>query len=352
MKIQKLLNLGYRYDGIVKTLNNILRNHPYIIFTAIFILVSFSSIFIGRYSISFFDVIKTIIYHIEQKPVDPYYDTVIWNIRLPRTILTICVGAGLACAGCVYQGIFKNPLVDSYLLGVSSGAAFGAGISIVLGISLISLQFTSLTFALLATAITYLIANKKGKTSTLNLILVGIVVNAIFTAGLSYLKTIAYEEQLRDLTFWLLGGLYVADWSDVIIVLPITLIVILLLWSKSWNLNILSMGDEEAKSLGMNVTINKIFFLFLATLITAISVSIVGIISWVGLIIPHIVRILIGPDNKKIIIISAIVGAIFLLICDSLARTLTSGELPISVLTSIVGGPYLLYLVRKNKVLY
>jgi iron complex transport system permease protein len=267
---------------------------------------------------------------------------VIWNIRIPRIILDICIGAGLAVAGCVYQGIFRNPLVDSYLLGVSSGAAFGAGVSIVLGISIISLPITALTFAILATVITYLISYKRGKSSTLNLILVGIVVNAIFTAGLSYLKTIAYNEQLRDLTFWLMGGLYIAEWKDVIIVLPITIIVIILLWSKSWNLNIMSMGDEEAKSLGLNVNLNKIFFLFLATLITAISVSIVGIISWVGLIIPHIVRIILGPDHKKIIIASALMGAIFIVICDSLARTLTSGELPISILTSAIGGPYLL----------
>jgi iron complex transport system permease protein len=203
----------------------------------------------------------------------------------------------------------------------------------------------------LATALTYFIAGKNGKNSTLNLILVGIVVNAIFTAGLSYLKTIAYNEQLRDLTFWLMGGLYVADWNDVILVLPISLVIIILLWSRSWNLNILSMGDEEAKSLGLNVNLYKIFFLFLATLITAVSVSVVGIISWVGLIIPHIVRILLGPDHKKIVLVSAIVGGIFIIICDSLARTLTTGELPISILTSVVGGPYLLYLVRKNKIL-
>jgi iron complex transport system permease protein len=337
-----------KYDSKVA----ILQGHPYLILTIILITSSFVSIFIGRYNISFSDVIDTIFYHIGQRSVDAYYDMVIWNIRIPRIILDICIGAGLAVAGCVYQGIFRNPLVDSYLLGVSSGAAFGAGVSIVLGISIISLPITALTFAILATVITYLISYKRGKSSTLNLILVGIVVNAIFTAGLSYLKTIAYNEQLRDLTFWLMGGLYIAEWKDVIIVLPITIIVIILLWSKSWNLNIMSMGDEEAKSLGLNVNLNKIFFLFLATLITAISVSIVGIISWVGLIIPHIVRIILGPDHKKIIISSALMGAIFIVICDSLARSLTSGELPISILTSAIGGPYLLYLIRKNKVLY
>jgi iron complex transport system permease protein len=280
------------------------------------------------------------------------HSVVILDIRIPRILLAVAIGAGLSVAGCVYQAIFRNPLVEPYLLGASSGAAFGAGLAIVLGFRLFSLQVTALLFSLAAIFVVYSLATKGRTTQLLHLILIGIVVNALFSAGISFLKTIAHSEQLRDLTFWLMGGIYVADWNDVVVILPAIVISFLILWGLAWRLNIITLGDDEAQTLGLDVQKIRILAIFFSTLIASLAVATVGIIAWVGLIIPHIARMVVGPEHRVLIPFSALFGGGFLLLCDTLARTITSGEVPISILTSAIAAPYIVYLVRRNKAIF
>lgn len=307
----------------------------------------------GVYKITFVDVYLTVLKNLGfeiRMPLD--YQIVVWEIRIPRVLLASCVGIALAVAGTVFQGIFRNPLVEPYLLGISAGAACGAALSIVVGISLISLQFTAFIFGIIATFITYSLATTERETPIINLILAGIVVNAIFTAVISYLKAIAAANQLQALTFWLLGGFYSANWDDVAAIFWQVILCTLIICSMGWRLNLMTMGDEEARSLGVDVKRTKALLLGLATFITSVSVATVGIIAWVGLIMPHIARMTIGPDHRYLLPAAAVMGGLFMVICDTIARTLVMGEIPISIVTSIIGAPYLMYLVRTNRSLY
>lgn len=307
----------------------------------------------GTYPISIPDVYVTILHHLGLSTTTPLiYDIIVWEIRIPRIILAGLVGAALALSGAVFQGIFRNPLVEPYILGISSGAASGAGLAIVLGVSIISLQMTAFLCGIFATILTYSLASNGKETPLVNLILAGIVVNALFTAFLSYLKTIAPYSLLQNLTFWLLGGFSSADWADVSMIGVQILICCIILSFLGWQLNLLSMGEEEAHSLGVHVRVYKVIFLGIATFITSISVATVGVIAWVGLIMPHIARMTIGPDHRYLLPLSALVGAFFMIICDTIARTLIGSEIPVSVITSALGAPYLMYLIRTNRSVY
>jgi len=304
----------------------------------------------GVYEISFFDVYHTFFNHLnpygDPNNINKLYDVIIWEIRLPRILVSLAVGISLAIAGAVYQGCFRNPLVEPYILGVESGAAFGAALAIVIPTFFLSLQVAAFTFGILAVFGAYLLARVRGETPIIMLILAGVIIGSIFAAFVSILKYIATDAALREIVFWLMGGFYYSTWQDVILILPTVFVCFLLLWFFSWKLNILSMGDEEAQTLGVNPEYYKILFIVIATLITAISVSSVGIIAWVGLMMPHAARMLLGPDHRYMLPAAAIMGGIYLIICDTLARTLTSGEIPVGILTSIIGAPYLMYLIR------
>ena len=285
--------------------------------------------------------------------VEPLSLTIIWQMRLPRILVAMATGIALAQAGCVYQGIFRNPLVEPFILGVSSGAAFGAAIAIILGGFFLSVQISALLFALLAVLCAYLIGRVRGETPLVSLILGGIIINSLFSSLVSLLQYVSNSSELREVVFWLLGGFYYTNWSDAYLLLPITLVGTFIVWLLGWKLNILSQGDEEAKALGVNVERLKIFIIILTTLITSVSVSTVGIIPWVGLMIPHASRLIVGPDHRYLIPTSAILGGIFLIACDTLSRSIASSEIPIGILTSIVGAPYLILLVKtKRKVFF
>lgn len=320
------------------------------------IILTLSAVFAitaGTYPISIPDVYLTVLQHLgfdSEKPL--IYGIIVWEIRIPRVILAGLVGVALSISGAVFQGVFRNPLVEPYILGISSGAAAGAGLAIVLGISLINLQVTAFVFGVLATFIAYSLASRGGETPLVNLILAGIVVNALFTALISYLKTIAPYSLLQNLTFWLMGGFSTAEWKDVGLIGVQIVICAVILSYLGWQLNLLSMGEDEARSLGLDIRWCKVILLGLATYITSISVATVGIIAWVGLIIPHIARLTIGPDHRYLLPLSALIGGIFLIICDTLARTLIGSEIPISVITSALSAPYLMYLIRTNRSLY
>ncbi len=319
-------------------------------------LAMFWAITAGAYAISMQNVcaifLEKIGIHLLEES-ENIYETIVWQIRTPRVLLAILAGIALACSGVCYQAAFRNPLAEPYILCVSSGAAFGAALAIVFPRAFGQVQFMAFSCALLAVFLAHILARHNGRRSPITLVLSGIVIGSLFTALVGILKYIADDTALRELTFWTMGAFYHASWADVfinaLIILPATIII----WLLSWKMNVLSLGDEDAQSLGISPTILRIYILVLATLIVAVCVSTVGIIAWVGLMMPHMARFLFGQDNRYVLPASALLGAIYILICDTLARTITSTEIPIGIITSILGAPYLLWLLRaKGNELY
>jgi iron complex transport system permease protein len=278
--------------------------------------------------------------------LDRVHNTIVWEIRLPRIILAILVGFALATAGTVYQGTFRNPLVEPFILGVSAGASFGASLGILYPGVLFNLQVGALLFAITAVVLVYFTSRVEGQNPIVNLILAGVIVSSLFQAAVSILKYVSDDTSLRAIIFWILGGFYYANWSDIAIISPVVVFGFLLIWSQSWKLNVLSMGDDEARALGVNPDGLKLLLIFLATLVTAVAVASVGIIAWVGLMMPHAARMILGPDHRFVFPAAALMGGLYLLICDTLARTLSTAEIPVSIITSILGAPYLFYLLR------
>jgi iron complex transport system permease protein len=306
----------------------------------------------GAYKIPLVEVYKTLFIHLSPWAgtggINKLYSTIVWDIRFPRILLSLAVGTALSTAGGVYQGCFRNPLVEPYILGASSGAAFGASLAIVIPSFYFSMQLSAFIFGCLAVFGAYLLARIKGETPIIMLILAGVIIGSIFSALVSILEYLATDAALREIVFWLMGGFYYTTWSDIGLVLPLIFISFGVIWLFSWKLNILSMGDEEARTLGVHPEVYKGIFIVAATLMTAISVSAVGIIAWVGLMMPHAARMIMGPDHRFMLPAAAIMGAIYLIVCDTLARTLTSAEIPVGILTSVIGAPYLIYLIRSK----
>ena len=347
--INKIIDkLGYeRHDDFSE------RRKIFIIFIllGLVILAGVISLTLGAYNISVDLVYKTLFIHLTMgdiSSISKLHNTIIWDIRFPRLILAISVGGALAIAGAVFQSVFRNPLVEPYILGVSSGAAFGAALGILFHSIFFSIQIFAFIFATLAVVFAYSLARVRGQTPIVTLILAGVIVGAIFSALVSFLKYIANDSALREIVFWLMGGFYYASWNDVIMLTPMVLIGLIILWSLAWKLNILSMGDEEARTLGVSPEKNKAIVIAIATAVTAFSVSLVGIIAWVGLMMPHASRLLLGPDNRFVIPACFLMGAFYLLVCDTLARTITMTEIPIGIITSLLGAPYLCYLLRNK----
>ena len=304
---------------------------------------------IGSCQIPFFMVVQTISSHLLHWPdpaaIPALNHTIIWDIRLPRTLLTMAVGVCLSVSGVVFQGCFRNPLVEPYVLGASSGAAFGAALGIVFPAFFLSVQIMAFVFSALAVAMAYTMA-RTGPDTPVTLVLSGIITGSVFAALVGLLKYLAQDTALREIVFWLMGGFYYAGWQEVRILFAVAAVGLCIVWISGWQLNVLSMGEEEAKSLGINPGRTQFTLISLATLMTAAAVSATGIIAWVGLMIPHAARLVTGPDHRRVVPVSAVLGAIYLIICDTLARTLTTAEIPIGIITSLVGAPYLFYLVR------
>lgn len=304
----------------------------------------------GAYKISIPDVI-----HILLNKTIPFFptfsgekviETVIWNMRVPRVLIAVVTGVALASAGVVYQGCFRNPLVDPFILGVSSGAAFGAALGIVFPSFFISIQFSAFFFSILAVAGAYLLSRTRGYSPPLTLILAGIILGSVFDGLVSVMKYISSETALRTIVFWIMGGFYYSSWADVRLIVPVVIIGMIILILFALKLNILSIGEEESQTLGVDPRKYTIFFVIIATLLTALVTSAVGIIPWVGLMMPHAARIITGADHRAVIPAAALFGGIYLLICDTLARTLTSSEIPVGIIVSILGAPYLFWLIR------
>lgn len=279
---------------------------------------------------------------------------IILNIRLPRVLLGILVGASLASAGTAFQGMFKNPMADPYVIGISSGAALGASIAIVLGLStsFFGISFISL-FAFLGSLITvfmvYFIAKVKSKIPVTTLLLSGIALGQFFTAIMSFLMVI-YTKDMEKIIFWTLGSFSGKGWEPLIHISIPTIISIIILNFFSRDLNIILTGEQSAQSLGVEVEKVKMYILILSSFMTSMVVSVSGIIGFVGLIIPHIVRLIIGPDHRILLPASALVGGIFMIFTDTIARTIISPvEIPVGIITALFGGPFFIYLLRKKK---
>ena len=285
-------------------------------------------------------------------------ETIILEIRLPRIILAGLVGAALATAGATYQGLFRNPLADPYLIGVSQGAALGAVVGFLLPITWHGMGFGAIPLlafvgALLSVAVVYSLARVGGTLPTTTLILAGVALGAFLAAIISYL-IITSGEEVHGILFWLMGSFSLSRWSEIKFVLPYVVIgiAIILLYARS--LNVMQLGEEQAQQLGVNVEKLKLILLIAATLITAAAVSFVGIIGFVGIIIPHAVRLIWGADHRFLLPLSVLTGAIFLILADLIARiALAPTEIPIGVITAICGAPFFLYLLRRRtKVLF
>lgn len=315
------------------------------------ILTIISALSIGPVDIPMATVFK-ILFHFPQSWPDSY-TIIIMEVRLPRILLAGLVGSALSVAGCSMQGLFKNPMASPYILGISSGAAFGASLAIVLGISLgtgvFAVPFMAFIFALITIFVVYYIARVKGKVPMETLLLAGIAVGAFFSAQVSLMKYIAGEE-LRSIVFWLMGGFWASSWDKVAIAFPLILLGIAVMMFFSRDLNLMLMGEEHALDLGIKVESVKKIILIFASLVTAAAVAVSGIIGFVGLIIPHIMRIIVGPDHRILLPSSCLVGAIFLIWTDTLARTIIQPtELPVGIITASFGAPFFLYLLRKRK---
>jgi iron complex transport system permease protein len=276
---------------------------------------------------------------------------VVWDIRLPRAILGAAVGCSLAVSGTAFQGMFRNPLVSSGILGVSSGAGFGASLAIILFRNQpVYIYVFAFAFGILAVFLSYIIGHTYNTTPTVMLVLGGVIVSSIFSSLVSLLKYIADPyEQLPSIVFWLMGSLASARYRDIWISAIPMAIGVVGLTAMRWHLNTLSMGDKEAQALGVNIRFAKSLAILFATLSTAGAVCVSGIIGWVGLVIPHIGRMLVGNNNTVLIPVSMCIGAAFLVLVDNLARTLTGSEIPLGILTSLIGAPFFIYLLKRTK---
>ncbi|WP_373602946.1 iron ABC transporter permease [Aggregatibacter sp. HMT-949] len=276
---------------------------------------------------------------------------ILWQIRLPRIVAACLIGAALACAGATYQGMFKNPLVSPDILGVSAGAGFGASLAIFYNLPIIYVQLFAFSGGILAVFCVSLIASR-GRTQDpiLVLVLSGIAIGSLLGAGISLLKILADPfTQLPSITFWLLGSLTAINQQDLAQLIPILLLGIIPLFLLRWRLNLLSLDEEEAQTLGVPIKRTRYILIIFSTLCTAGAVAMTGIIGWVGLLIPHIARLLVGANFIQLLPASLLLGATFLLLTDTLARTIATIELPLGILTSACGAPFFLYLLIRGQ---
>ena len=316
---------------------------------SVLIVVFFLALLMGRYSVSpeaFWTVITG------GDPANAIDKSVILTLRLPRTIVALLVGVALSLSGLVYQETFQNKLVSPDFLGVSTGAGFGATIAIVLGCTGLMISFTAFLFGILTMLITVFIAKMFRSQSQTTLLLSGIIVGGFMSAGISFIKFMAdTDKQLGEIVYWLLGTFSKATMKDVWILLPIVAVCALVLYLIRWRINIVALGRSEATTLGLNYTFYRGLIIVISTLLTAAAVAYSGIVGWIGLIIPHLVRLLVGRDSKKTIPLTIMFGATFTIVCDIISRSFTASEIPLSAVTGFLGTPIfiaILYVRRKT----
>ena len=321
---------------------------------AVMVALFFASFMIGQYPIDpagVVDIIGSRLFGFPCSESD-MAQTIVWKVRLPRICAALLVGAALSVAGAVYQGLFKNPMVSPDILGASSGAGFGAALAILLSLPYALIQVNAFVFGIVAVGLAYFVCQRvsRGKDAILRLVLGGMIVSTLFSAFITLTKYVADpDSKLPEITYWLMGSLSTANLQDVLFLLPPLLIGMAPLACLRWQLNAMAFGDEEAQAMGLNVKRLRGLFILCATLLTAASVAIAGMIGWIGLIIPHMARFMVGPNCKVLLPMSFLVGGSFLLLVDNVARNLFTVEVPLGILTSIIGAPFFFYLLLKRK---
>lgn len=315
-----------------------------------------ASFFVGRYGVDFFSVIRILANRFVEfvsaghlslpRTWSDAQQSVVVNIRLPRIASAAIIGAALSVAGAAYQGMFRNPMVSPDLLGASAGSGFGAALAILLGFSYTGITISSFVFGLAAVMLAYTVSRASRIQTTLALVLAGVMISSLFSSGTSFVKLVAdTESQLPAITYWLMGGLSSIKLKDLhFAMIPIAagLVPVLLL---RWRINLLTVSESEARSMGVDTGKLRFAVILCATLMTAGSISISGMIGWVGLAIPHFTRLIFGQDYRRILPASALMGAVFLMIVDNIARTITVAEIPLGILTAFIGAPVFMYLI-------
>lgn len=279
-------------------------------------------------------------------------DTVVWLVRMPRIIAAILVGGALSVSGATYQGLFRNPMVSPDILGASAGASVGACFMMLMNQNAVMIQIGAFVMGIFAVALSYFLSKAIGRGTNMVLLLVlcGMTVNTLFQAFVSIIKYLAdTESQLPEMTYWLMGSIAKVSYKDLLFFLIPFLIGVIPILALRWKLNVLSFGEDEAKAMGVNVSSVRVVCIICATLLTAAVVSIAGTIGWVGLMIPHLVRFITGPNNKTLIPMSLFTGALFMLVIDDFCRALLAYEIPLGVLTSLLGAPFFIFILFKRK---
>ena len=272
------------------------------------------------------------------------------NIRLPRIVLACLVGCCLSSAGAAYQGVFQNPMASPDVLGASSGASFGAALAILAGVGNQGTTLSAFFWSLATVVLVYLVGQRAPGNRVLNLVLAGMVISSLFTAATSYLKLVADPtNQLPEITYWLMGSFTSASYQKILIGCPLIVAGIIIIYLLRWRLNILSLSDDEARTSGINIKQTRILFIVASTLVTASAVSMCGQVGWIGLLIPHASRMLVGSNNRYVVPLSLSLGASFMILIDTLSRSISIIELPLSILTAIIGAPAFISLLNKTR---
>lgn len=315
------------------------------------VILSIITMCLGRYSMNPLDVLRVFKEIITgSTPLDDAMHDVLFVIRIPRILAAILVGGALSLSGAVYQGVFKNPLVSPDLLGVSSGACVGAAIAILLGGSMVMIQLSAFVTGMLAVGISITITRLLRNDSNMALVLAGIITGGFMSSMIGVLKYVADPEtQLAGIVFWQMGSVAAVNRAQLVAVSPLFFVCGALLLALSWRINILSFGEEEAKTLGMNIRLYRGITIACASLLTASAVSISGTIGWVGLVIPHLGRLVVGSDNTKLMPVTILLGGLFMLVIDTLSRAAMSIEIPLSILTGLIGAPVFAWLLWKQR---
>lgn len=323
-----------------------------IILLAVLAALMLLSLCLGRYAVPLREVLRILLsrFTFVEQTWEAGMSAAVLNIRPPRILLAALVGACLSIAGVSYQGIFRNAMAAPDFLGASSGAAFGAALAILLGLSSAGIAVCAFCFSLLTVALVFFVAQRAPGKRAANLILAGIMVSSLFSAGTSYIKLVADpSSKLPEITYWLMGSFSGKTWHDVRFALLFMLLGTVPLFLLRWRMNLLTMGDDEARAMGVDANRLRLLVVVCATLVTAASVSVSGVIGWVGLVIPHMARRLSGNDYRKLLPTTLLLGAIFLLAVDNLCRNLLAVEIPIGILTSFFGAPFFLALMLKKE---
>ncbi len=350
MIIERKINIAGSNDATASERRSLLM--VIIIISAVVFFLFLTALCIGRYNIKLVEVINAIVpkFLNGDKSIDDVTYNVIFNLRLPRIIAAILIGGALALSGTTFQGIFKNPLVSPDLLGVSNGSCVGAAFAILLGGGIYGIQVSAFIFGIITVIITMSIPRIMKRDSTIVLVLSGIIVSGFMASILGLMKYVADPEtQLADITYWQLGSIAKVNFDSISKIAPFIIISGGILLALRWRINILSLGDNEARSLGIDLRIEKGLAILCATILTASSVCISGTIGWIGLVMPHLARMLVGNNNVRTLPVATIMSSGFLLIVDTIARTISVGEIPLGILTGLIGAPFFGWMLIKQK---